>query len=194
MSKRIIGILGGMGPAATVELFHRIVGYTNAASDQEHVNMVIINDPQIPDRTKYLFGESESPVPRLIENLNKLQVSGAEIAAMPCMTAHSFLPELQKESPIPMINAIALIESYLQEFYPQVNKIGLLATDGSLKSGVYNKYLTKKIYIPDPDDQNKIMDIIYAIKSGNTSIEITLQIKDVVDNLRSRGIEAVTLK
>ncbi|RHW35508.1 cysteate racemase [Oceanobacillus profundus] len=194
MTQKVIGILGGMGPAATLELFTRIIDNTAAEADQEHVNMIIINDPQIPDRSKYILEDGASPIPKLIENLNKLFYAGADVAVIPCMTAHSFINELNKTSPIPIINAISLVEEHIQTEYPSFNKVGLLATNGSVHSGVYQRYISKEIVVPEKAGQMEVMDIIYGnegIKSGNTSSEVTDRIRDVTDKLKKEDIEAV---
>lgn len=193
-SGKTIGILGGMGPAATVELFNQIVLNTPAKMDRDHVNVVMINDPQIPDRTDYILGRGVNPVPRMVNNLIKLSHAGANVAIMPCMTAHTFLSELQEKSPIPIINAIELVENYLIESYPKIEKVGLLATSGTVASGVFQKYITKKICVPDDKRQNKLMNIIYGengIKAGNTSLEQTINIKEIIGHLRINNIQAV---
>ncbi|WP_280770564.1 aspartate/glutamate racemase family protein [Salipaludibacillus daqingensis] len=194
LQNKTIGILGGMGPAATVELFSRIVNNTVATSDQEHVNMVIINDPQIPDRSKYILEKGESPLPKLKDNLIKLYNAGADVAIIPCMTAHSFITELQYHSPIPIINAIELVEKHIKETFPFIEKVGLLATTGSVKSGVYQKYLTKTIYTLDEHEQNKLMGAIYdkdGIKGGNISDESASRVLNVLETLKDRDVDAV---
>lgn len=194
MSKKVIGILGGMGPAATVELFSRIVNNTTAKTDQDHVNTVIINDPQIPDRTEFILGKGKNPVPRMVSNLNKLYQAGAEVAIIPCMTAHSFISEMQKESPIPIINAIELVETYLQESYPEVQKIGLLATGGSAKSRVFQRFISKNIITPNNIEQEKLMSVIYGehgIKSGNIGRQIHQELISIVDKMKEEKIQAI---
>lgn len=194
MTQKVIGILGGMGPAATSELFARIIDNTAAEMDQEHVNMIIINDPQIPDRSAYIFNQGPSPIPKLLENLKKLSLAGAEVAVIPCMTAHSFIHELNKTSPIPIINAIDLTEQYINENYPEFKKIGLLATNGSIGASVFQRYISKEIVIPKSNDQNEVMEIIYGgggIKSGNTSQEIINRIRNITNKLKKEGTEAV---
>lgn len=189
--QQTIGILGGMGPEATSELFNRIIRKTPVKRDQDHINIVIINDPKIPDRTEYILGHGENPIPKLIENLNKLKISGADIALIPCMTAHSFFSELQKKSPIPIVNAIELVESYLSNM-PNIERVGLLATRGTYKSRVFQKYLTKEVVVPMEDDQKFLMEIIYGpngIKAGNTSREQLNKIKKIIERLD--GIQAV---
>lgn len=194
MSEKVIGILGGMGPAATVELFNRIVNNTPALVDQDHVEVVVINDPHIPDRTKYILGNGINPVPKMLENLNRLQLVGADIAIIPCMTAHTFIHELQKKSPIPVINAIKLVDRYLQKHHPDIKRIGLLATDGSVKSGVYERYLSQEVIVPEFSEQEKLMNVIYGeqgIKSGNTGEQVVQELKDIVNNMKSKNIQGV---
>lgn len=185
LNKKAIGILGGMGPEATLELFDRIIKATPATCDQDHVNLVIMNDPQIPDRTNYIFGKGESPIPKLLNNLKKLNLAGAELAIIPCMTAHSFIEELQRESPIPIVNTIHLIDKYLDQL-PEIRRIGLLATKGSYKSEVFQKYINKEIIIPTESNQKKLMEVIYGangIKTGNTSKIQKEKLMEIIESL-----------
>src|SRR5690625_4394616 len=180
-----------MGPEATLELFGRIIKATPATRDQDHVKLEIMNDTQIPDRTSYIFGKGKNPVPKLLENLNKLNLAGADLAIIPCMTAHTFIEELQKQSPIPIVNTISLIDDFLGN-YPEIKRIGLLATKGSYKSNVFQKYINRKIVTPTPSNKNKVMEIIYGdsgIKSGNTSSEQTKKLIEVIESMED--IQAV---
>lgn len=190
--KKTIGILGGMGPEATAELFNRIIDNTPARGDKDHVNIVIINDPQIPDRTKYLLGRGENPIPKLVENLHKLKLAGADVAVIPCMTAHAFISDLQQVSPIPIINAIYLVDKYLNTNHPGLNGIGLLATKGSYKSKVFQSHLSNEVVIPNNTDQDALMEVIYGtngIKAGNTNLG---QVKKIINIIEKLGnIEAV---
>lgn len=191
--RKTVGILGGMGPAATVELFNRIVNYTNASRDEEHVNLVIINDPTIPDRTKFILGNGENPVPKLIQNLNKLINAEVDVVIMPCMTAHAFIEELQAETSIPIINGIVLIEEYLNNLDISIDRVGLLATTGSVKSGTYNKFLSREVITPNDKIQNKLMDIIYGekgIKAGFVNDDILNQLLEIIRTLKNKGAQA----
>lgn len=195
MQQKVIGILGGMGPAATLELFTRIIDNTTAEVDQEHINMVIINDPQIPDRSNFILEDGPNPIPRLVENLKKLSYAGAEVAVIPCMTAHSFLKELRYNSPIPIINAISVLDEYIHSAYPGLKKVGLLATNGSVESRVFLEYLSKEVVTPDNMNQIEVMDIIYGkdgIKAGNISKEVVDRLKKVTNQLLiEEEIEAI---
>src|SRR5690625_4315020 len=189
-NRKTVGILGGMGPAATVELFSRIVNNTPANKDCEHVNLVIINDPSIPDRTSYILNKGDSPIPKLLENLKKLERAGAELAVIPCMTAHAFIGELQSKSPIPILNAIGLVERHLQ-LYSNIKNVGLLATTGSIKSGAYQKNISKKLIIPNDRVQEDVMTIIYKIKAGYYEKDLYDELFNIIKELKDRGAQAV---
>ncbi|MCK4835869.1 MAG: aspartate/glutamate racemase family protein, partial [Candidatus Aminicenantes bacterium] len=95
--KKIIGILGGMGPEATVHLCDLIVKKTRAEKDKDHIPMIIMNNPEIPDRTAAIIGEGDSPLPDLIKTAQSLEKAGAHFLVMPCVTAHHFYPDMIKK-------------------------------------------------------------------------------------------------
>ena len=104
MTKMILGILGGMGPAATADLFGKIVSMTMADSDRDHIRVIIDSNSAIPDRTAAILSGGADPVPEMISALRNLENCGAECVIMPCNTAHRFLPRLQRETNIPILN------------------------------------------------------------------------------------------
>ena len=167
--ERVIGILGGMGPLATVELFRRIVLKTPAKKDQDHPRIIIYNNSKIPDRTAYILGKGETPLPELIESAKKLEAWGVDFIIMPCNTAHYFAEEIQKAVNIPFINMIEETAEYIKNL--GLKKIGILATDGTIKGMVYHRALLSrgiKIAVPTEKDQKSLMDAIYdGIKAGN---------------------------
>lgn len=167
--EKVIGILGGMGPLATVELFKRIVLKTPAKKDQDHPRIIIYNNPKIPDRTAYILGKGENPLPELIDSAKKLEKWGADFIIMPCNTAHYFADEIQKAIKIPLINMVEETAEYIKTL--NLKKVGLLATDGTIKGMVYHNALLKRgieIAVPDKNGQRELMDAIYeGIKAGN---------------------------
>ncbi|GAH53208.1 unnamed protein product, partial [marine sediment metagenome] len=106
MPEKIIGILGGMGPEATVDLFHKIIKFTPAKKDQDHFRIIIDNNPKIPDRTAAILGKGEDPLPALQETARNLEKAGVDFIIIPCNTAHYFLPQIQKSVNIPVLNMI----------------------------------------------------------------------------------------
>ncbi|HHI01312.1 MAG TPA: amino acid racemase [Thermococcus litoralis] len=170
--EKVIGILGGMGPLATVDLFRRIVLKTPAKKDQDHPRIIIYNNPKIPDRTAYILGKGENPLPELIDSAKKLEEWGADFIIMPCNTAHYFAEEIQKAIKIPLINMIEETASYVASL--GMKRVGILATMGTIVSGIYQKALEKrgiKGVVPSVEDQEKVMKGIYeGVKAGDIEL------------------------
>ncbi|QSH40828.1 amino acid racemase [Lentisphaerota bacterium ZTH] len=169
-----IGILGGMGPMATADLFQKIINHTPATRDQDHLRILIDNNPQIPDRTAALNGSGPSPAPELHKTAEGLIQSGADFIIVPCNTAHYFVHPLAKEFNVPVLSMIKTTADYVSEHFPKVKKVGLLATSGTIIAGVYNKVFQEKgidVSAPSPEQQEElVMGAIYGpdgIKAGN---------------------------
>ncbi len=169
---RIVGILGGMGPEATSRFFELVVKNTEAKVDQEHLRIIVCNWPQIPDRTRAILYGGENPVPLMLEGLRILEKAGVEIAAIPCMTAHYFLPQLKKKTRLKLIDLITETADWTAASFPEVKAVGLLATEGTVATGIFQKaFWRQKIEIltPSAGSQQKIMEAIYGekgIKAG----------------------------
>ena len=193
MTERIIGILGGMGPLATAELFRRIVVKTPAKRDQDHPRIIIYNNPKIPDRTAFILGNGEDPRPELIASARKLESWGADFIIMPCNTAHFFAETIQKAIKIPLVNMVEETAKVVREM--GLRKVGLLATDGTIKGLVYHRALLKYgvgIAVPNKVDQEKVMRAIYAgVKAGNLELgrKLLLEVARRLEK-RSDGIIA----
>lgn len=169
--EKVIGILGGMGPEATVELFARIVKETPASKDQDHLRIIVDNNPKIPDRTNAILGRGPSPLPEMIKTAKNLERAGADFIVMPCNTAHYYYDELSRSVNIPILNMVELAVRELKIKYPNAKRVGIIATDGTIKGKVYDRYLSgagvETIY-PEGDLQRKAMDAIYKhIKAGD---------------------------
>ena len=187
---RTIGILGGMGPEATARLFERIVALTPAQQDQAHVPVQICNLPQIPDRTAAIQGRGESPVPLAGKGLQLLANSGAEVIAIPCNSIHHFFPELQASVAVPLLHLIEEVRRAATLRWPNARRLGLLATDGMIQSGVYQNLFAPncEILVPDAERQQEVMAAIYAIKAGKKSFRAALAAgRDLIEQ-RAEGI------
>ena len=167
--KKVLGIIGGVGPLATMLIGEMIVRRTKATKDQEHVHTIIDNDTSIPDRTAYILDNSkENPVPYLARDAKKLAEYGAGVICIPCNTAHSFYEELQQASSVPVIHMIRETAKRAKEL--GASRVGILATDGTLKSGVYQAALEEQglsPVVPKQDIQKQVMSVIYDyVKAG----------------------------
>lgn len=172
MAERVIGILGGMGPLATAELFRRIVEKTPAKRDQDHPRIIIYNNPKIPDRTAFILGNGEDPRPELIDSAKKLESWGADFIIMPCNTAHFFAETIQRAIRIPLVSMVEETAERVLEM--GLRKVGLLATDGTIKGLVYHRALLRRgvqIAVPNRKEQAKVMRGIYeGVKAGNLEL------------------------
>ncbi|ASJ09202.1 aspartate racemase [Thermococcus siculi] len=193
MGERVIGILGGMGPLATAELFRRIVEKTPAKRDQDHPRIIIYNNPKIPDRTAFILGSGPDPRPALIESARKLESWGADFIIMPCNTAHFFAETIQRAIGIPLVSMIEETARTVREM--GMRKVGLLATDGTIKGLVYHRALLKhgvQIAVPNRKDQELVMRAIYAgVKAGKVEMgrKLLLEVARRLER-RSDGIIA----
>ena len=171
MGEKIIGILGGMGPEATADLYMKIIRATKVQRDQDHHRVIIDSNAKIPDRTAAIRGKGPSPLPMLVETGLNLQRAGADFIIIPCNTAHYFHAELQKKLKIPVLHMIRLSAEKTHAKHPEVRKAGLLASDGTLMSRLYQESWEKQgieIIEPSAETQRNVMKAIYQhIKRGD---------------------------
>ncbi len=139
MSQKIIGILGGMGPEATIDFFTKVVKGTKVAKDQDHLRILVDNNPKIPNRTLAIQGRGPSPLPLLVKSAKVLEKAGAHFIVIPCVTAHHFYEPLQKRVKLPVLHIVEETMKYIQSHFEGMEKIGLLATTGTLQSGLFQK-------------------------------------------------------
>lgn len=167
--KKIIGILGGMGPGATADAFEKLVASTPARKDQEHIPVIVASLPDIPDRTENIIHSGASPLPAMINSLNILKNAGASCIIMPCNTAHYWYDELRKQSDLPFIS---IIESTCERIIAEEkHPAALLATTATIRTRLYQNKLAKAgitYLLPDEKDQDNIMKSILLYKSGKS--------------------------
>jgi len=169
MPEKVVGVLGGMGPEATIDFFTKVVALTPGEKDQDHLRLIIDNNPKIPDRTEAILTQDKSIVPALIKTAKNLEKAGVDFIAMPCNTAHYFYDEVAKEISIPILHMIREVAQAVQASLPECKKAGLLATSGTITTNLYQTELQKigvEVIAPDPEYQAKVMDAILLIKSG----------------------------
>ena len=194
---KTIGIIGGMGPAATVDLMSRIISMTDASCDQEHIPMIVDSNTRIPDRTGAILGLCESPVPEMLASAKRLEAAGADFIIIACNTAHYFVPEIKDKIGIPILEMPDETAKLLK--LNGIDKAAVLATDGTLESGVYGhtleRYGIQTVY-PNEEQQKLVMSLIYDfIKKGVTDIsELPCdEIRNLVGDLGKQGAEVLLL-
>lgn len=193
-NEKIIGILGGMGPEATIDLFQKIVKLTPAHQDQEHLRIIIDNNPKIPDRSKAILYNGENPLPELIKTAQNLQKAGADFIIIPCNTAHFYYNEIQKMVSIPILNMIEETALYLHNNFPYIKKVSLFATKGTYQAGLYESYLKSfsiELLIPQKEEQDQLMEIIYGVKSGKDLNFLKKQLIKIAQTQIQIGTQAI---
>lgn len=188
----VVGVLGGMGPAATADFYAKLVRATPATSDQEHLRVVIWSDPSTPDRTQALLQGGPDPTPWLVHGARKLAAAGADLIAVPCNTAHAFLPSVASRVGVPIVHMIDQAARHLRTLNPTVRTVGLLATTGTVRAGLYQNWLTKagiELLVPDAEAQSaEVMPAIGAIKAGQAAGDgLTAVARGLVD----RGAQVI---
>jgi aspartate racemase len=192
--EKTIGILGGMGPEATLDLFGKIIAATPAACDQEHLRVVVDSNPKVPDRTAAILAGGESPVPVMAAGIRALQAAGADFVVIPCVSAHAFIDELQAAG-MPILSMFEATVAHIRERHPAMRTVGLLATTGTLRAGRFATDLGRaglRVLAPDGADQEQVMAAIYAIKGASRPrADIAAEVCAVADRLVHRGAEGV---
>lgn len=164
-----IGLVGGLGPAATVDLYDKIVKASPAKTDQKHYKVIVEQNPQIPDRTAYLLNGGTDPTLALYAACRKLEKDGADIILIPCNTAHAFFESIAPHLKAKMIN---MQQTTLEEIIEKLGKdkpVGLMATDGTVKTGIYKNKADQMgitLVTPEPKYQALVMEAIYGPKGA----------------------------
>lgn len=179
---------------ASAYFYELLTAHTDAQCDQDHINLILSSHAQTPDRTAFITGRSkESPLQMMLQDIEKLEHWGVDMIAIPCNTAHYFYDALQSHSYVPIINIMEENAHYLHE--KKVSAVGILATDGTVSTHSYDRYMAQyqmtPIY-PDANHQAKLMSLIYDdIKKGRpVSKETFLPIEH---HMRALGCERVIL-
>jgi aspartate racemase len=189
--EKIVGILGGMGPEATVDLMQRIIRLTPALDDADHIRCIVDNNPKVPSRIKAIIdGDGEDPGPCIADMGRRLEAWGADFLAIACNTAHHYFDAVQQAVAIPVINLIDQVADYVQTHFPDAGKVGLLASPAVAMTGLYARRFRRMgvdDVWPDRDHQDRLLGIIQSIKQGDTGSQVRAGYTQVGDNLRQKG-------
>lgn len=194
-----VGVVGGVGPAATVDFLDKIVRNTPASRDQEHIKLLVEQNPQIPDRTENLTGTGADPTVSLYATCKKLEDGDADVIAIPCNTAHAFVERIQPYLGIPIVNMLTVTVAHLRDTYPGLRDIGVLATSGTIESGMYRRALESqglRQVAPTPALQARVMEAIYGkqgVKAGFTSGQCEEDIGAAIEAMIAEGVSVIVL-
>jgi len=192
--KPMLGILGGLGPMSSVYFYKLITAHTQAARDQEHIDIILSSRASTPDRTDYIMGKSkESPLPYMVEDALRLEAYGADLIVIPCNTAHYFIDEVRRSVQVPVPSIIEETAAYIKQC--GYKKAGIMATQGTVVSGSYQQKLAQlgiDWEIPGETEQEYLHRLIYNdIKSGKDP-DISL-FSAVVEDLQKKGCDVLIL-
>jgi aspartate racemase len=197
MTEKVIGVLGGMGPEATLDLFAKIIAHTPAARDQDHLRVVIDSNPKVPDRTAAILRGGESPVPAMRAGIDALKRAGADFVVIPCVSAHFFVDELQRDAGLQILSMFDVVAEHIHTHHPNIRKVGMLATTGTLQGGRFRERLQVsgiESLTPAGPDQERVMLAIYEVKGapgGRGRAAIAAEIRDIARRLIQRGAQGV---
>jgi aspartate racemase len=189
----LVGILGGVGPAATADFYNKLIAVTPAATDQEHLRVMVWADPSVPDRSLAITGDGEDPTPQLIAGARQLAQAGVSFYVVACNGAHAFLPRVRQEVDLEYLSIIDVTADHVSSL-PHVKNAGLLATDATLQANLYQRALSEagvKPMVPSTEDQRTVMETIYAVKSGRLRSEQRAALAGIATRMVNSGADVV---
>lgn len=191
---KTLGILGGLGPAASVYFYQLITEHTKAVRDQDHLDIVLISKASIPDRTDFILGRNpDSPLPAMIAGVETLAAAGADVIAVPCNTAHYFYDELDRRSPVPVLNIVK--ETVRMAKRAGIKNLGIMATSGTVITGAYQRACLSEglgFTVPREASQETLMDIIYHSIKAAREPDMSAFVQ-IAEELYAGGAEAIVL-
>lgn len=189
-----VGVLGGMGPAATADFHARLVAATPARRDQDHLRVIIDCNPHVPCRNAALAGEGPSPGPALARMARGLERAGAQVLVMPCNAAHGWADDIRAATRLPFIDMVeATVEAAL-EARPGLRTAGVLAADACIGGRLYHRAFDARgvsTITPDPAGQRRFMALLGRIKQGEAASEVRAGMTALAEALVASGAEVV---
>ena len=191
---KTVGVLGGMGPDATVDFMAKVIALTPAERDQDHIHMLVDHNPKVPNRQTAILGNGEDPGPEIAAMARRLEAAGAEFLVIPCNTAYVFAPSVLESVSIPLISIIDETIAAIGEQSPAAKAVGLLATNGCLEANVYQEALQANgldPVLPNGAQLEVLMELINGIKAGNRSEAVSAAMRELAGALVSQGAQTI---
>ncbi len=191
---KTVGIIGGLGPAATFDFCQRIVRLTPVQVEQDHLHLLVDNNPKAPDRNRALAGLGPAPDTAFADSAKRLENAGADFLVMPCNTAHAYANAITAAVSIPFVHIIdeAVAEVAAQTSYDSV--IGVMAADGCLRAELYQNRLAaagRQCLLLECEEQRRFMEHIYRIKQAGVSPDARNEMRSLAESLQSRGADTI---
>ncbi len=197
IEENIPGILGGMGPEATVDLMQKIIMHTPAIDDIDHIRCIVDNNPKIPSRIQaILSGEGENPGPVMADMAKRLERWGADFIVIPCNTAHEYYSYVAEAVSIPVVHLIDLVVDVVIQHDNAAEAVGILGSNTIIKTQLYTTRFARRgvraVY-PEEEMQQKLFLIIRRVKKGETGHEIRAEFKSIANHLIEKGVKTLIL-
>ncbi len=187
----MVGVLGGLGPEATVEFMARVLALTPAESDQDHVHMLVDQNPGVPNRQEAVLREGEDPSSAIVGMAKRLEAAGCDFLVMPCNTAHAWEEEIRAAVSIPFLS---IVDATVAAIPGGIRKVGLMTTPAGLATNCYQRVLTDRGVETIEHDATRVeelMKLVYSIKIGDTGADVTDGMRGLADELIDRGAELI---
>jgi len=189
---RAIGLLGGMGPAATVDMMARIIAATPAGGDSDHLRLFVDCNPQVPDRNAAIAGRGASPAAALAAMARGLERQGADMLAIACNSAHAWADDIRAATTVPLVSMIDATVATILRDHPAKRRIGLLAADACLDADLYQRPLRDAgLEIVLTADQSGFMTLIYGVKAGDVGTDARVAMRAIASDLVADGAELI---
>lgn len=194
-TSKTVGVLGGLGPAATADFFSKIVRATPAATDQDHLHVIIDNNPKVPNRNEAVAGTGVSPAPVLAEMASRLETAGADFLVMVCNAAHAFQNAITEAVDVPFVSIIEETSDAVKMQVPTGAKVGVLASSGCLDSHLYQEALAARglhALVPEGASKDAFMTLLYRIKAGDDNIDnVRADMRQLAEHFIDQGAQAI---
>jgi aspartate racemase len=190
----VVGVIGGLGPEATLDFFAKVLKHSNASKDQDHIHLIIENNPKTPNRNDAIAGRGPSPGPALAEMARALERAGADFVVMACNTAHAYESDIRAVLTKPFISLIDELVDEVRLSLPNVKRVGVLATQGSRDANIFAPAFARSnidVVQLDAASQLRFMNILYGIKAGDRSRDVHMAMKQLGDSLIAMGAEVL---
>jgi len=192
-AEKIPGILGGMGPEATVDLMKRIIALTPATDDIDHLRCIVDNNPKVPSRMKAIIdGDGEDPGPCMADMGKRLEAWGADFLVIPCNTAHHYYYNVADAVSIPVVHLVDLVVETVVTEYPGIRKAGVLASTAVLMTKLYESRFAARgveVVYPDASVQDQLLGVIRRVKAGETGELVRKDFAEICAHLAEKGAE-----
>ncbi len=193
-TQKTAGVMGGMGPDATVAFMARVIALTDSGRDQDHVHMIVDQDPGIPNRQQAIRDGSTAVTQALGTMAKRLEDAGADFLVMVCNTAHVFLDEVHANTSIPFISIVDESVKEIDRVCPDAKKVGVMATDGCLRTGIYQDAVIasgREALEPESEELVELMRLITEIKAGNQGKDIASAMQEVANAMVEKGADVI---